>query len=73
MTAPLSPAAQAVWAAFNDAYEAQGPLEDMGKPIAAAFRAAVEQTIQPDPIMGTDSIIYAKHLFAIVTELESDS
>jgi len=36
----LSPAAQVVWDAWNDAYEAQGPLEDMGQPIAAALRAA---------------------------------
>ena len=36
----LSPAAQAIWDAWNDAYEAQGPLEDMGHPIAAALRAA---------------------------------
>jgi hypothetical protein len=36
----LSPAAQAVWDAWNDAYEALGPLEDMGQPIAAALKAA---------------------------------
>ena len=29
----LGPAAQAVWDAWNDAYEAQGPLEDMGQPL----------------------------------------
>jgi hypothetical protein len=40
---PLSPAAQAVWDAWNDAYEAQGPLEDMGQPIAAALRAVACQ------------------------------
>jgi len=44
MTTPsLSPAAQAVWDAWNDAYEAQGPLEDMGYPLAAALRAAADQ------------------------------
>jgi len=41
---PLFFAAQACWYAFNDAfndaYEVQGPLEDMGQPIAAALRAA---------------------------------
>jgi hypothetical protein len=42
-TPPLSPAAQAVWDAWNDAYEAQGPLEDMGHPLAAALIAAAEQ------------------------------
>ena len=36
----LSTVAQAIWDAFNDAYEVQGPLEDMGQPIAAALRAA---------------------------------
>ena len=40
---PLSPAAQAVWDAWNDAYEAQGPLEDMGYPLAAALIAAAKQ------------------------------
>lgn len=39
----LSPAAQAIWDAWNDAYEAQGPLEDMGHPIAAALRAVAGQ------------------------------
>jgi hypothetical protein len=43
MTTPLSHAAQAIWNAWNDAYEAQGPLEDMGQPIAAALRAAADQ------------------------------
>jgi hypothetical protein len=44
-TPPLSPAAQAVWDAWNDAYEAQGPLEDMGHPLAAALIAAVDQVV----------------------------
>ena len=44
-TQPLSPAAQAVWDAWNDAYEAQGPLEDMGHPLAAALIAAVDQVV----------------------------
>ena len=43
MTTPPSPAAQAVWDAWNDAYEAQGPLEDMGQPLGAALRAAANQ------------------------------
>jgi hypothetical protein len=42
---PLPPAAQVVWDAWNDAYEAQGPLEDMGQPIAAALRAAADQVV----------------------------
>ena len=46
MTDSLSPAVQAVWDAWNDAYEAQGPLEDMGQPLGAALRAAAAQ-IEP--------------------------
>ena len=46
---PLSPAAQAIWDAWNDAYEAQGPLEDMGQPIAAALRAAADQVVPQTP------------------------
>jgi hypothetical protein len=45
----LSPAAQAVWDAWNDAYEAQGPLEDMGQPLAAALRAAADQVVPEQP------------------------
>lgn len=40
---------------------------------AAALRAAVEQSIQPDPIMGIDCIIYARDLLRIATELEDAS
>jgi hypothetical protein len=47
-TQPLSPAAQAVWDAWNDAYEAQGPLEDMGYPLGAALIAAVKQVAPPE-------------------------
>ena len=41
-TTPLSPAAQAVWDAWNDACEAQGPLEDMGQPLGAAQPPAAQ-------------------------------
>ena len=44
-TPPLSPAAQDVWNTWNDAYEAQGPLEDMGHPLAAALIAAADQVV----------------------------
>ena len=43
MTSPLSPAAQAAWDAWNDAYEAQGPLESMDQPLGAALRAAADR------------------------------
>jgi hypothetical protein len=46
---PLSPAAQAIWDAWNDAYEAQGPLEGMDQPLAAALRAAVDQVVPEEP------------------------
>jgi hypothetical protein len=49
MTTPLSFAAQAIWDAWNDAYEVQGPLEGMGQPIAAALRAALDQVVPEQP------------------------
>jgi hypothetical protein len=63
----LSPAAQAIWDAWNDAYEAQGPLEDMGHPIAAALRAVVEHCV-PDDSEG--HWVYIPHVLAIANELE---
>lgn len=52
MTTPLSPAAQAVWGAFNDAYETQGPLEDMGCAIAllhvGVWRDQTSERIETD-------------------------
>ena len=82
-TQPLSPAAQAVWDAWNDAYEAQGPLEDMGYPLAAALIAAarqIEPTIEerrvrqhgrhPDFYNGISCA--AAQLLAIATELRQE-
>ena len=56
---PLSSAAQAVWDAWNDAYEAQGPLEDMSQPIAAALLAAADQVVpeQQEPVPDEDSVV----------------
>ena len=81
MTTPLSPAVQAVWDAWNDAYEAQGPLEDMGQPIAAVLRAVADQVDAvnvPDQIRGDAYWSYrngraaaASHLLAIADELEA--
>jgi len=45
----LTPAAQAVWDAWSDAYEAQGPLEDMGQPLGAALRAAADRAVPAVP------------------------
>jgi len=81
MTTPLSPAAQAVWDTWNDAYEAQGPLEDMGQPLAAALRAAVEQAVPEPPDCGTPANDYVRgsedqqlvmrfRLLAIAAQLE---
>jgi len=81
MTTPLSPAAQAIWDAWNDAYEAQGPLEDMGQPIATALRAVADQVDAvnvPVQIRGDAYWSYrngraaaASHLLAIADELEN--
>jgi hypothetical protein len=83
MTAPtpLSPAAQAIWDAWNDAYEAQGPLEGMDQPIVAALRAAVDQVVPEPPDCGPASHDYNKgaedrqrlirfRLLALAAELE---
>jgi hypothetical protein len=71
--AELSPAAQAIWDAWNDAYEAQGPLEGMDQPLAAALRAAAR--FNPGPFVpelfgeGWDAAMEA--LAAIAAELEA--
>jgi hypothetical protein len=73
---PLSPAAQAAWDAWNDAYEAQGPLEDMGQPIAAALRAAVDQVVPegrfgpPENVAAAQREITRCQLLAIAAELD---
>ena len=70
-----------IWNAWNDAYEAQGPLEDMGQPIAAALRAAVEQVVPEcateythDYSAGANNerIVIRSRLLAIAAELEAD-
>lgn len=69
----LSPAAQAVFDAANAAYwdvETMCP-NDANVIAAAALCAAVEQTIRPDPLMGVDTIIYARDILAIAAELEA--
>lgn len=43
--AELSPATQKVYNAFNDVYERTGTFEDFGDALAAAIRAAVDQSI----------------------------
>ena len=76
----LSPAAQAIWDAWNDAYEAQGPLEGMDQPLSAVLQAAasqVEDLQVPCSYTGESYKTYdngllaaAAHLRAIAAELE---
>jgi len=82
--AELSHAAQAVWNAFNDAYEVQEPLEDMGQPIAAALRAASGQVVPEQPMVVAGGRSYEeawtvavrddvrRRFLAIAAELEAD-
>ena len=46
----LSPAAQAVWDAYNDVCERVGVFEDYGDALAAAFRAAADQSLFQDQL-----------------------
>jgi hypothetical protein len=43
--ADLSPAAAAVWQAFNDVAERVGVFEDYGDALAAALRAVADQVV----------------------------
>ena len=44
----LSPAAQAIWDAFNATAERVGTFEDYGDALAAALRAAADQVVPGD-------------------------
>ena len=74
--ADLSPAAQAIVAAFDDRYELLGPLEDNWQEvcIAAALRAAADQVVPPIPDDCTADVFNRQlkirsELYAIATEL----
>jgi hypothetical protein len=70
--AELSPAAQAVLNAVHAVYwkhDAECPAD--AEIIAAALRAAADQTTQPDPLMGIGCVIYSRAIYAIATELEN--
>lgn len=76
--ADLSPAAQAIVAAFDDRYELLGPLEDNWQEvcIAAALRAAADQVVPPIPDDCTADVFNRQlkirsELYAIATELEA--
>ena len=77
----LSPAAQAVWDAFNDVSERVGVFEDYGDALAAALRAAMDQVIssvsppcedfnEHDPGFLAAHIKYRDEFLAIAAELE---
>jgi hypothetical protein len=70
-TPPLSPAAQAVWDAWNDAYEAQGPLEDMGHPLAAGLIAAVSNVSKITTLSG-EEWVSKRQLLALAAELRQE-
>ena len=75
MSQPLSPAAQAIKDAVLALYVNQPQIQELGwqldcSTVAAALRAAVYQTIRPDPLTGIDCIIYATDILAIAAELE---
>ena len=88
MTTPtptLSPAAQYVWNSWNDAYEAHGPREDMGCPLAAALIAAADQVTPEEALLTRrqiKNVVYAKlyqqrqqirsKLLAIAAELRQE-
>lgn len=82
----LSPAAAAVWNAYNDVMERVGVFEDCGDAIAAALRAAADQVVPADqstdrrkdgPLLPGDRVwddhtaaICRRQLLAIAAELE---
>ena len=45
MNQPLSPAANAVWEAFNESLEQVGWFSDYGDALAAALRAVADQVV----------------------------
>ena len=73
----LSPAAQAVWDAYNDVCERVGVFEDYGDALAAAFRAAANQVVPSDADeprnylpMAIECQRIRRELLAIAAELE---
>ena len=55
----LSPAAQAIWDAFNDVAERVGTFDDYGDALAAALRAAADQVVPEETWLGTEETCYA--------------
>ena len=70
MTNPLSPAANAVWEAFNQ--DEAGVFVDYGDKLAAALRAAAEYlSYGHGSWKGPSAIINEDELLAIAAELEA--
>jgi len=69
-TQPLSPAPQAVWDAWNDAYEAS-PLEGMGYPLGAGLVAAVSNVSKITTLSG-EEWVSKRQLLAIANELRQE-
>lgn len=77
----LSPAAQAIWDAFNATAERVGVFEDYGDALAAALRAAADQVVPDEPDYMRAAVAsqdwWAQHdlirseLLAIAAELEA--
>jgi hypothetical protein len=72
----LSPAAQAIWDAFNATAERVGTFEDYGDALAAALRAAADQVVSPIPDDCTADVFNRQlkirsELLTIATELEA--
>jgi len=74
----LSPAAQAVWEAFNE--EEAGVFVDFGEKLAAALDAAADQVVPEETWLGTKEPCYAyycqrsitrRQLLAIAAELKA--
>jgi hypothetical protein len=62
--ADLSPAAQAVWEAFNETADRVGEFEDYGDALAAALRAVADQVIVKIPPPCDDFDEYAQGFLA---------
>ena len=66
---PLSPAANAVWEAFNQ--DEAGVFVDYGDKLAAALRAVADQSENfYVPRVGNVSVVCVEKLLAIAAELE---
>lgn len=65
----LSPAAQAVWDAFNE--DEAGVFMDYGDKLAVALRAVADQVVPMALCVHNDDFVYVRHqLHTIAAELE---